>query len=134
MKILHNAFRVLLILWAGSLWSLTAWVLPTLFYAQSDRHLAGLLAARFFGYQTYLGLLVAALALVLPVRSRFAWGYFAAALLAVNEWLLKPAMSAAHLRGAAAGLTFGAWHGVAAALYVIACLAVLRLVWNEDFR
>ena len=25
-------------------------------------------------------------------------------------------------------------HGVSAALYVLACLAVLRLVWNEDFR
>ncbi len=134
MKVLRNVFRVLLTLWAGSLWSLTAWVLPTLFYTQSDRHLAGLQAARLFGYQTYLGLLVAALALMLPVRSRFAWGYFAAALLAVNEWLLKPAMSAAHLHGAAAGLSFGAWHGVAAALYVIGCLAVLRLVWNEDFR
>ena len=36
-----------------------AWVAPTLF-AQSDRHLAGVLAARLFGIETYLGLAVAA--------------------------------------------------------------------------
>ena len=47
----------------------------------------------------------------------------AAALLAINEWMLKPLMAAAHARGAAHGLTFGAWHGVSALLYVVACLA-----------
>ena len=26
------------------------------------------------------------------------------------------------------------WHGVSAVLYVIACIAVLILVWKEDFR
>jgi uncharacterized membrane protein len=43
-------------------------------------------------------------------------------------------MEHAHAHGTAAGLGFGAWHGVSAVLYVLACLAVLRLVWNEDFR
>ena len=55
-RAIRNAFRVLLVLWAGSLWSLAAWVAPTLFYAQSDRHLAGMLAARLFTIETYLGL------------------------------------------------------------------------------
>jgi hypothetical protein len=58
----------------------------------------------------------------------------AAALLATNEWVLKRVMSAAQAEGSALGLTFGAWHGVSAVLYVIACIAVLVLVWNEDFR
>jgi len=129
-----NFFRVVGVLWAGSLWSLAAWVAPTLFYAQSDRHLAGLLAARLFSIETYAGLAVAALALSLPVRARFIWGYGAAALLAVDEWVLKPVMAQAHAHGTAASLGFGAWHGVSAALYVLACLAVLRLVWKEDFR
>ena len=84
-----NLFRVLLVLWAGSLWSLAAWVAPTLFYAQSDRHLAGFLAARLFSIETYLGLAVAAMALLLPGRSRMGGVYAAAALLAVNEWVLK---------------------------------------------
>jgi Domain of unknown function (DUF4149) len=131
---IRNAFRVSWVLWAGSLWSLAAWVAPTLFYAQNDRHLAGVLAARLFAIETYLGLAVGALALLLPGRVRFFWLYFAVALLALNEWVLKRFMAVAHARGAAYGLTFGAWHGVSAVLYLLACGAVLLLVWKEDFR
>jgi hypothetical protein len=130
----RNAFRVLLVLWAGSLWSLAAWVAPTLFYAQNDRHLAGVLAARLFTIETDLGVAVGVIALLLPGRSKFVWGYVALALLAINEWTLKPLMTAAHARGAAAGLTFAAWHGVSALLYILACLAVVLLIWKDDFR
>jgi hypothetical protein len=132
--VLRNGFRVLFVLWAGSLWSLAAWVAPTLFYAQGDRHLAGVLAARLFSIETYVGLGVAALALLRLSRATFVWGYLAAALLSINEWVLKRIMEQAHAHGTAAGLGFGAWHGVSALLYVLACLAVLRLVWNEDLR
>jgi hypothetical protein len=132
-KILPRIFRVLLVLWAGSLWSLL-WTAATLFNLQSDRHLAGVIAARLFGIETYLGLGVAALAIVLPGRTRFYWAYFAAAVLAMNEWILKRVMSLAQAHGTAAGLGFGAWHGVSAVLYLIACVAVLVLVWKEDFR
>jgi len=125
---------VLFVLWAGSLWSLAAWVAPTLFYALGDRHLAGVLAARLFSIETYAGVGVAVLALLGPGRTKFVWGYFAAVLLSINEWVLKRFMEQAHAHGTAAGLGFGAWHGVSAVLYVLACLAVLRLVWNEDFR
>ena len=131
---LRKVFWVLFVLWAGSLWSLAAWVAPTLFHAQGDRHLAGVLAARLFSIETYVGLGVAALALLLRGRTKFVWGYLAAALLSVNEWILKRIMEQAHVHGTAVGLGFGAWHGVSAVLYVLACLAVLRLVWNEDFR
>jgi hypothetical protein len=127
-------FRVLLVLWAGSLWSLALWVAPTLFYAQSDRHLAGILAARLFSIETYGGLVVAALAVILPGRSRFVPGYLAVALLAVNEWGLKRTMALAHAHGTAAGLSFGAWHGVSALLYVLACVCVLALIWKESPR
>jgi len=125
---------VLFVLWAGSLWSLAAWVAPTLFYAQGDRHLAGVLAAMQFGIETYAGVGVAVHALLGQRRTKFGWGYFAAVLLSINEWVLKRFMEQAHAHGTAAGLGFGAWHGVSAVLYVLACLAVLRLVWNEDFR
>jgi hypothetical protein len=131
---IRNAFRVLLVLWAGSLWSLAAWVAPTLFFEQSDRRLAGLLAARLFSIETYLGIAVAVIAILLPGRSKMLWIYVSVALLAVNEWVLKSLMTAAHARGAALGLTFGAWHGVSAVLYVLACLAVLLIVWNQDFH
>lgn len=133
MKILPRISRLLLVLWAGSLWSLL-WVTAVLFQLQSDRHLAGVLAARLFQIETYLGLAAAALALVLPGRTRYYWGYFAAALLAINEWILKRTLHLAQAHGTAAGLSFGAWHGVSAALYLVACVAVLALVWKEDFR
>ena len=129
----RSFFRVLIVLWAGSLWS-TIWVAATLFKLQSDRHLAGLMAARLFQIETYLGLGVAALAIVLPGRTRYYWAYFAAAVLAMNEWVLKRVMSLAQANGTAAGLGFGAWHGVSAVLYLIACAAALVLVWKEDFR
>ena len=133
MKIIARGFRVLLTLWAGSLWSLL-WVAAVLFHFQSDKHLAGVIAGRLFSIESYLGLAVAALALVLPGRGRFRLGFLAVALLAVNEWLVTPAMQLARAHGSLAGLSFGAWHGVSAGLYVIACLAVLVLVWKEDFR
>jgi hypothetical protein len=125
---------LLLVLWAGSLWSVGLWVTPILFSAQPDRHLAGVLAGRIFSIETYVGIAVAVLALLLPVRNRFIWGYVAAATLAVNEWALRPVMVAARANGSAAGLTFGAWHGVSAVLYLLACLALLVLVWKQDVR
>ncbi len=130
----RKAWRVLLVLWAGSLWSLALWVAPTLFFDQSDRHLAGVLAGRLFSYESYLGVAVALTALLLPGRGKRRILYAAAGLLALNEWVLKRFMEAAHAQGAALGLSFGAWHGVTALLYVIACLGVLLVVWNEDFR
>ena len=132
--VIRNLFRVLLVLWAGSLWSLAAWVTPTLFFAQSDRHLAGILAARLFSIETYLGLAVAAMALLLPGRSRMGGVYVAAALLAVNEWVLKRFMEAARAHGTAGGLGFGAWHGVSFILYIAACLGVLLVIWKQHFR
>jgi Domain of unknown function (DUF4149) len=132
--VIRNGFRVLFVLWAGSLWSLAAWVAPTLFHAQADRHLAGVLASRLFTIETYAGLAVAVLALLLPGRGKFVCGYLAVALLCINEWVLKPVMAQAHLHGTAAALSFGAWHGVSAVLYVAACIAVLVLVWKDGFR
>lgn len=134
MKAVRSLFRVLFVLWAGSLWSLAAWVAWVLFNKQPDRHLAGMLAAHLFGIETYLGLAVALIALLLPGRGRFLWVYGAAALLALNEWLLKRFMGEAQAHGAAHGLSFGAWHGVSATVYVTACLAVLLCVWKQDLR
>lgn len=131
---LRNVFRVLFVLSAGSLWSLAAWVTPTLFRAQGDRHVAGVLAARLFSIETYVMIAAAALALLLPGRTRMSGVYAAAGLLAVNEWVLKPLMESARSHGSAAGLSFGAWHGVSAVLYVVACLAVLLVVWKENLR
>jgi uncharacterized membrane protein len=52
----------------------------------------------------------------------------------VNEWVLKRFMESARAHGAAAGLSFGAWHGVSAVLYIVACLGLLLVVWKENLR
>jgi len=130
----QNAYRVLMVLWAGSLWAAALWVAPTLFFAQPDRQLAGQLAGRIFMIEAYLGVAAAILGLLLPGRARLVPAYLAAALLACNEWALRPLMAQARLHGASLSLSFGAWHGVSFALYVAACLAVLVLVWKNDFR
>ena len=132
--VIRNFFRVVLVLWAGSLWSVGLWVTPILFSAQSDRHLAGVLAGRIFSIETYVGIAVAVFASLLPERTKFVFGYLAAALLAANEWALRPVMSAARAHGTVAGLTFGAWHGVSAVLYMAASIALLVLVLKKDFR
>ncbi len=121
-------------LWAGSLWSLAAWVALTIFHALNDVHRAGVIAARLFSIEFYLGLAVALWALLTPARSKAKGVYGAVLLLAVNEFLLKRFLEAAREHGSAAGLSFGAWHGVSAVVYVVACLAVLTVVWKQDFR
>jgi hypothetical protein len=131
--VIRNSFRVLLVLWAGSLWS-TVWVAWILFHAQSDTHLAGVLAGHLFTIETYLAVGVAVLALLLPGKARFLWGYLAAALLALSHWAVGPIMAAARARGAVAGLTFGAWHGISMLLYLVACLMVLVLTWQQEIR
>jgi Domain of unknown function (DUF4149) len=133
-SVTSKALKVLLVLWAGSLWSAALWVAPTLFYAQSDKHLAGSLVTRLFSIETYVALGVVALGLLSAARARFRLAYLGAALLAANEWLLKPIMTRAHAEGHALGLSFGAWHGISALVYVSACVLVLLLVWNDDFR
>jgi hypothetical protein len=121
------------VLWAGSLWSLM-WVTWILFHAENDRHVAGVLVGRLFSVESLLGVAVAILALLLPGRTKFIWAYLGAALMALNEWGLRHVMDAARLHGSAAGLTFGAWHGVSMVLYLAASLCVLALIWKEDFR
>lgn len=46
--------------WVGSLWAVGYLAVPTLFYAQPDKQLAGLLAGQMFVKSGYLGLVCAA--------------------------------------------------------------------------
>lgn len=123
-------FRLLLVLWAGSLWS-TVWVALTVFHIQPDRHLAGLIAARLFAVETYLGLALAAIAALRGERARFGFCYLGAALLAFNEWVLKRFMDQALAAGSALGLGFAPWHGVSALVYLVACLCVTAYAYKN---
>jgi Domain of unknown function (DUF4149) len=129
-----NTFRVLLVLWAGSLWSLAAWVAVTLFRMLGSPALAGPIAARLFSIETYLGVVVAAGALTLAARRRLGALYGAVGLLLINESILKSLMRAALAAGGTFGLSFGGWHGVSMVIYVGACGCVLWVIWREPHR
>lgn len=128
-----RAFRLLMVLWAGSCWSLL-WVAGTVFHFQSDRHTAGLIAGRLFSIEAYLGIAVAALALVSADRRRFLPGFIAVALLCMNEWILKTAMARALTHGSAVSLSFGAWHAISAGIYVLACLCIVVVIYQDGYR
>jgi hypothetical protein len=114
--VIRKLFRVLLVLWAGSLWSLALGDLdpvPCAERSASGRRAGGTAVQHRDLRGGRRGCAGAAAA----GRLKFAWGYFAASLLALNEWGLRRVMDAARVHGAAAGLTFGAWHGVSMVLY-----------------
>jgi hypothetical protein len=117
--------RALLVLWAGSLWSLGLWVTPVIFEVSADRNLAGRIAGRLFSIETYLTAAAALLLFAAGGRHRFRGVYAAAAFLLINEWLWRP------LR---LSLSFILWHGVSTALFVAACMAAGLSVWQDDFR
>jgi hypothetical protein len=126
-------FRLLFVLWAGSLWS-TVWVALTIFRSQPDRHLSGLLAARLFSIETYLGVAVTLVAALQGKRSGFRYCYLAAALLLFNECVLKAFMDRALAAGSALGMGFGPWHGISALVYLAACVAVAAYLYHDNSR
>jgi hypothetical protein len=124
-------FRLLVVLWAGSLWS-TVWVALTIFQSQPDRHLSGVLAARLFSIETCLGAAVALIGALRGKRSNLRCCYLAAGLLLFNEWVLKALMDQALAAGSALGIGFGPWHGISAFVYLAACFAVATYVYQDD--
>lgn len=126
--------RIMLVLWAGSLWALALWVAPLVFRLAPDRHAAGLIASGLFQAETYLTFALAFIALWRYGRQRCRAIYVAAALLAINEFIIKKIFEYIRVNGNVAGLSFGAWHGISAVIYVTVCLAALLVVWQDDFR
>jgi hypothetical protein len=101
-----------------------------------DRHLAGELAGHFFRIETWLGVVLGAIALLLLKRRVVDWvarldfvliGVAIAGPLA-SELILRPIMEDARVVGDMG--RFGFLHGVSALLFVCACLASLLVVWR----
>jgi len=124
---------ILIAFWAGSLWTICGLVAPSLFAVLEDRKLAGQLAARFFLIETWIGVAIGAVLLglsfsgklMLPARSLVV---VAAALPLVSHLLLGPLMERARAAGDMA--RFGILHGIAGACFLMACLAMLVVVWK----
>ncbi len=135
--------RVVLSLWAGSLWTVGYLAAPTLFAVLDDRHLAGELAGRMFYAETWLSLICAGFLLV-PYRASGSFRPLATvdnllvltsvSLLVLSEWLIRPLMVASRLPGVGPGQDFAMWHGVAATLYLFASIIALAAVWRSSVR
>lgn len=133
---MRRILQVVLAAWAGSLWTVCGVVAPSLFAVLPERSLAGEVAGHFFTVASWLGLALGVVALALLARGaangvrRFDYGVLIVTLVApvVSEVALRPMMDAARL--ADDMQRFGVLHGVSAALFGVACLGALTLVWR----
>ena len=134
------ASRVLLSLWAGSLWTVGYLAAPTLFAVLDDRRLAGEIAGRLFYAETWLSLICAALILLPEFIGDLRRAIFkldnilvilCVVLLAGAEWGVRPLMDASRFADGGAGPDFAMWHGVAAGMYLSASIVALILLWRS---
>jgi hypothetical protein len=125
---------LLITIWAGSLWTVCLIAAPAAFATLPERRLAGLVVARLFLTETWLGVSVAALLIaVLAARQHLSKVTLAIILLTaatplISQLVVVPLMDQA--RAANDMAQFGRLHGVSAALFFTACLSALVLVWR----
>ncbi|MFO8024105.1 DUF4149 domain-containing protein [Thiohalophilus sp.] len=133
--------RIALTLWVGGMWIAGYLVAPMLFATLEDRALAGMLAGKLFSAMSYVGLVCAALLLLIQTRKptpkgwrEWRRGLLLAMLLVIviGEFVLQPMMAelkAAGLEeGSAAQQRFGMLHGISSSLFLFNSLAGLVLV------
>ena len=139
--LLARARLLVIVLWAGSLWTVGYLVAPTLFGTLADRVLAGTIAGSIFRSQAWLSLACGCLVLVLSngiePKARKSLRAVAVAMLlcqAIGYFGLQPMM--ASIKAAAPGgvmdeaarSRFGLLHGVSAVVYLAQSLLAAVLV------
>ena len=126
--------RILLTLWAGSLWVTGFMVAPVLFALLDDRALAGTLAGELFGITAYLGLVAGGMLLVLNLSNYRAVNWRALVLagmlllVVVGQFVLAPMIAGLRAQGLAGSPRFGQLHGLASVLFIATSLGGLLLV------
>lgn len=126
--------RILLTLWAGSLWVTGFMVAPVLFAVLDDRALAGTLAGELFSITAYLGLACGSVLLALNVVNYrvFNWrgAVLAGMLLLVvtGQFVLTPMIAELRAQGLSGSPRFGQLHGLASVLFIATSLCGLLLV------
>jgi Domain of unknown function (DUF4149) len=144
----HRIFRLLIVVWVGSLLTIGYAAAPTLF-AVLDRVAAGNVAATLFRIEAFIGVVCGILSLALgnllvrrgsgayrPLRW-FIVGMLVCVL--VGYFSLQPFMDALRRAALDAGVDvghsiyatrFGVLHGVSSTIYLIESLLGLALVWK----
>lgn len=139
---------LVVVLWAGSLWTVGYLVAPTLFVTLADRELAGTIAARMFGAQAWLSI-GCALAMLLLVwreqrydgaRRRTLYGIVLAMLACtlVSHFGIQPQMEVLRASVGPSGMMiasaqsqFGVLHGVASVIYLIQSVLAGWLLFKQ---
>ncbi|MFC0398579.1 DUF4149 domain-containing protein [Paraburkholderia rhizosphaerae] len=144
----HRLFRLLTVVWVGSLLTVGYMVVPVLF-ASLDRVTAGSVAAQLFRIEGIIGVvcgvLLLALSNVLIRRGERAYKklrWLVAAMLVcvlIGYFAVEPFMNALRIAAQEAGTDvshsvyasrFGMLHGVSSLFYLIESLLALALVWK----
>ncbi|WP_181321800.1 DUF4149 domain-containing protein [Trinickia symbiotica] len=144
----YPIFRLLIVIWVGSLLTIGYAAAPTLF-TTLDRIAAGTVAAKLFRIEAFVGVFCGVLSLALGnlLVRRGATGYrplrwLLAAMLAcvlIGYFALQPFMEAMRQAALGAGVDvghsayaarFGLLHGVSTVIYLIESLLGLVLVWK----
>ncbi|CAH2772340.1 MAG: Putative transmembrane protein [uncultured Paraburkholderia sp.] len=140
----HRIFRLLTVVWVGSLLTIGYAVAPVLF-SSLDRTTAGAVAAQLFRVEGVLGAVCVGLANVMVRRGGNAYRrlrWLVAGMLIcvfVGYFALQPFMNAMRVAALEAGTDlahsayaarFGMLHGVSSVFYLIASLLGIALVWK----
>ncbi len=128
--------HIILAAWGGSLWTLCGIVAPSLFAVAPSRQLAGELAGHFFRIESWLGLFLGGIALLLlskgaaTLRNSTNYGLVTITMAGPvsTEVVVRPLMDGA--RAAGDMKTFGVLHGAGALLFGVACVTALILIWR----
>jgi hypothetical protein len=148
MKNLPNHLASLAItLWVGGLWIIGYLVVPTLFSAQSDRQLAGMLAGKMFETMGYVGILCGTYLLLhrwLAVRKQVprdvsAWLIIVMLCITLlTQFTIQPLMADLKVKAlplelmqSALANQFKMWHGISSILYLIESLLGAWLVMRS---
>ncbi len=143
----HRLFRLLIVIWAGSQWTVGYGVAPLLF-AMLDRDSAGRLAGRLFYGEALLGCVCGILLLILGSQLinrgdsgywRLRWLLFGMLLCTLGYFAIEPLMNTLRLAAQASGTDlghsiyaarFGALHVAASVFYGLQSFFALVLVWR----
>jgi len=130
-------------LWVGGLWTVGYVVAPSLFAQLEETRVAGALAGALFELMAWISVICGTLLLILEagsarppgLRNLRRWAIAAMlAFMSFSVWGLRPWMQAARLADGSPGENFALWHGISAALYLMASLSGILLVASSSTR
>ncbi|MDH2915315.1 MAG: DUF4149 domain-containing protein [Gallionella sp.] len=143
-RIVQDISAFILTVWIGGLWMIGYLAVPTLFYSQSDRRLAGMLAGKMFETLGYVGIACGLYLLLyrwLVVRKQVLRDRQALiivvmlAITLVTQFYIQPLMADLKTQAlpleviqSALANRFGMWHGISSVLYLIESLLGAWLV------